>query len=118
MNWDALDQALSALIKVDVPESWADAKDPEDVVVEDDRPEFVKNILDPISRQEGDNLPVSAFVGIEDGTMPAGTAAYEKRGIAPQVPEWQIENCIQCNQCSLVCPHAVIRPFVLNEEEW
>ena len=117
MNWDAVDQALSALIKVDVPESWADAKDPEDVVVEDDRPEFVKNILDPISRQEGDNLPVSAFVGIEDGTMPAGTAAYEKRGIAPQVPEWQIENCIQCNQCSLVCPHAVIRPFVLNEEE-
>ena len=70
-----------------------------------------------MNRQEGDKLPVSAFVGREDGTFPQGTSAYEKRGIAVNVPEWQIENCIQCNQCSYVCPHAAIRPFLLNEEE-
>ena len=100
MNWDGVDQALDALVKVDVPASWADAVDEETATGEDTRPDFIKNILDPISKQEGDSLPVSAFVGIEDGTMPAGTAAYEKRGIATHVPEWQIENCIQCNQCS------------------
>ena len=70
-----------------------------------------------MNAQEGDNLPVSAFNGIEDGTFPTGTAAYEKRGIAVNVPEWIIENCIQCNQCSYICPHAAIRPFLLNEEE-
>ena len=116
MNWDGVDQALAALVKVEVPAHWADAED-EETTTEDTRPEFIKNILDPIVKQRGDELPVSAFVGIEDGTMPAGTAAYEKRGIATNVPEWQIESCIQCNQCSLVCPHAVIRPFVLDEEE-
>ncbi|MFY9427474.1 MAG: pyruvate:ferredoxin (flavodoxin) oxidoreductase [Caldicoprobacterales bacterium] len=117
MNWDGVDQALDALVKVDVPASWADAVDEETEIEEDTRPDFIKKVLDPITKQEGDNLPVSAFVGIEDGTMPSGTAAYEKRGIATHVPEWQIENCIQCNQCSLVCPHAVIRPFLLNDEE-
>ena len=117
MNWDGVDQALAALVKVDVPASWANAQDEETAADNDTRPDFVKNILEPITKQEGDDLPVSTFVGLEDGTMPAGTAAYEKRGIAAQVPEWQIDNCIQCNQCSLVCPHAVIRPFVLNEEE-
>ncbi len=117
MNWDGVDQALAALVKVEVPASWANAEDEVTATQDDTRPEFIKNILDPIVKQKGDDLPVSTFVGIEDGTMPAGTAAYEKRGIAIQVPEWQIENCIQCNQCSLVCPHAVIRPFVLDEEE-
>ncbi len=76
-----------------------------------DKPDFIKNILEPINKQEGDSLPVSTFVGAEDGTFPQGTAAYEKRGIAAFVPEWQIDNCIQCNQCSYVCPHATIRPF-------
>ncbi len=117
MNWDGVDQALAALVKVEVPEYWADAEDDNTLEEEDTRPEFIKNILEPIAKQRGDELPVSAFVGTEDGTMPAGTAAYEKRGIAVQVPEWQLENCIQCNQCSLVCPHAAIRPFVLNAEE-
>ena len=70
-----------------------------------------------MNRQEGDSLPVSAFIGIEDGTFPSGTAAFEKRGIAVNVPEWKVEKCIQCNQCAYVCPHAVIRPFLLNEEE-
>jgi pyruvate-ferredoxin/flavodoxin oxidoreductase len=73
--------------------------------------------MEPMNRQEGDNLPVSAFIGMEDGTFPSGTAAFEKRGIAVNVPEWQIDKCIQCNQCSYVCPHAVIRPFLLNDEE-
>lgn len=70
-----------------------------------------------MNRQEGDKLPVSAFKGMEDGTFPSGTAAYEKRGIAINVPEWQLDKCIQCNQCSYVCPHAVIRPILLTDEE-
>lgn len=117
MNFDGVDQALAALVKVEVPASWADVKDGKVVSDDDNKPAFIKNILEPIARQEGDDLPVSTFVGLEDGTMPAGTAAYEKRGIAAQVPQWQIANCIQCNQCSLVCPHAAIRPFVLDEDE-
>ena len=82
-----------------------------------DIPEFIKNIMEPINSLKGDDLPVSAFKGREDGTFPAGTAAYEKRGIAVNIPEWIPENCIQCNQCSFVCPHAAIRPFLLNEKE-
>ena len=70
-----------------------------------------------MARHDGDDLPTSAFVGMEDGTFPLGTTAYEKRGIAVMIPQWQTENCIQCNQCSFVCPHAVIRPFLLDEEE-
>jgi pyruvate-ferredoxin/flavodoxin oxidoreductase len=80
-------------------------------------PEFVKNLVEPVNAQKGDNLPVSAFLDREDGTFPAGTTEYEKRGIAVDVPEWIPENCIQCNQCAYVCPHAAIRPFLLNEEE-
>lgn len=80
-------------------------------------PDYIKNILIPINAQEGDKLPVSIFSGREDGTVPLGTSAYEKRGIAVDVPVWNIDNCIQCNQCSLVCPHAAIRPFIANEEE-
>lgn len=115
MNYKAVDRALEGLVKVDVPESWKNAEEEEFPVKEE--PEFVKNIHRPMARHEGDELPVSAFKGMEDGTFPMGTTAYEKRGIAVTIPQWQTENCIQCNQCSYVCPHAVIRPFLLNEEE-
>ncbi|MDE4542602.1 pyruvate:ferredoxin (flavodoxin) oxidoreductase [Thermoanaerobacterium sp. R66] len=115
MNYAAVDRGIDALVKVDVPASWANAED--EVKVERNVPDFIKNIADVMNRQEGDKLPVSAFVGMEDGTFPMGTAAYEKRGIAVDVPEWQMDNCIQCNQCAYVCPHAAIRPFLLNEEE-
>jgi pyruvate-ferredoxin/flavodoxin oxidoreductase len=115
MNYAAIDKGIDAVVKIEVPESWKDA---EDVIVEAKNvPAFITNVLEPMNRQEGDKLPVSTFLGIEDGTFPAGTAAYEKRGIAVDAPEWQIDNCIQCNQCSYVCPHAVIRPFLVNEEE-
>lgn len=115
MNQLAVDKGIGALNKVDVPASWATAEDAP--VVEMDVPAFVKNIQDPVNRQEGDKLPVSTFVGIEDGTFPQGSSKYEKRGIAIDVPEWQAESCIQCNQCSYVCPHAAIRPFLLSAEE-
>lgn len=117
MNWKAVDAALEALEKVEIPAEWANAETEAAATSEDDRPEFIRNILEPINKQKGDSLPVSAFVGREDGHFPQGTAAYEKRNIAINIPEWQVDNCIQCNQCSLVCPHAVIRPFLLNEEE-
>mgnify|MGYP001194414072 CR=1 FL=1 len=115
MNYAAVDRGLDSLVKIDVPDSWADAVD-EDQETED-VPEFIKNILQPMNSQKGDTLPVSAFVDAEDGTFPAGTTKYEKRGVAVSVPEWQIDNCIQCNQCSFVCPHAAIRPFLLDEDE-
>lgn len=117
MNWQAVDRALDALEKVEVPAEWANISIEAAATQEDDRPEFIKDILEPINRQKGDDLPVSAFVGREDGHFPQGTSAYEKRNIAINIPEWQIDNCIQCNQCALCCPHAVIRPFLLNEEE-
>jgi len=115
MNYSAVDKGIEAPVKFDVPAAWADAVDK--AVAEKDEPDFVKNILRPIGRLEGDNLPVSAFVGREDGTFPSGTSKFEKRGVADFVPEWIKENCIQCNQCALVCPHATIRPILLNEEE-
>jgi pyruvate-ferredoxin/flavodoxin oxidoreductase len=115
MNNAAIDKGIESAVKINVPESWKEAADNSDTKKE--VPDFIKDILEPMNRQEGDKLPVSAFVGREDGTFPQGTAAYEKRGIAVNVPEWQIDNCIQCNQCSYVCPHAVIRPFLVNEEE-
>lgn len=116
MNDKAVDAGIDQITKYDIPESFKDAVD---AVNEADQtlPGFIKDILVPMNRQEGDSLPVSRFVGAEDGTFEQGSAAYEKRGIAVNVPEWQAENCIQCNQCSFVCPHAVIRPFLLNEEE-
>ncbi len=82
-----------------------------------DVPEFINNVVIPINSMKGDDLPVSVFLGREDGTFPAGTTAFEKRGIAVNVPEWIPENCIQCNQCSYICPHACIRPFLFNEKE-
>ncbi|MBR5236491.1 MAG: pyruvate:ferredoxin (flavodoxin) oxidoreductase [Clostridia bacterium] len=116
MNCQAVDLALDAIVKIDVPASWKNAAD--DAVAEDaNRPDFVKKIADPVNAQKGNKLPVSAFVGIEDGTFEQGTAQYEKRTIAINVPQWIPENCIQCNQCSLVCPHATIRPFLLTDEE-
>ncbi|NLK98267.1 pyruvate:ferredoxin (flavodoxin) oxidoreductase [Defluviitalea saccharophila] len=117
MNYAAVDQGVEKVHEVQVPAHWAEATAEEEAAATKDVPEFVRTIQDPVNRQEGNKLPVSAFVGREDGTFPQGTSKYEKRGIAVEVPEWQIDNCIQCNQCSYVCPHAAIRPFLLNEEE-
>ena len=116
MNNAAIDQGVNAIVKVEIPAAWADAQD-EAVEAKAEVPEYISKILEPMNRQEGDSLPVSAFVGIEDGTYPLGSAAYEKRGIAINVPEWQLDKCIQCNQCSYVCPHAAIRPVLLTAEE-
>ena len=116
MNFEAVEAGLNALVKIDVPDNWSNAEELE-MAVDSDEPEFIKNILRPMNAQEGNNLPVSAFEGLEDGTFPAGTAAYEKRGVAVNVPEWITDNCIQCNQCAYVCPHACIRPVLVNEEE-
>ena len=116
MNFEAVGAGLNALVKIDVPANWSNAEELE-MAVDSDEPEFIKNILRPMNAQEGNNLPVSAFEGLEDGTFPAGTAAYEKRGVAVNVPEWITDNCIQCNQCAYVCPHACIRPVLVNEEE-
>ncbi|MGN8758911.1 pyruvate:ferredoxin (flavodoxin) oxidoreductase [Acidaminococcus fermentans] len=115
MNNAAVDQGVNAINKVEIPAAWADAKD-EDLYQKTGN-EFVDNIMIPMNEQEGDSLPVSALMGQADGTFPSGTAAYEKRGIAINVPEWNIENCIQCNQCAIMCPHAAIRPFLLTDEE-
>ena len=115
MNNAAIDMGVNAVVKVDVPAAWADAADTEAAAKSGN--DFIDNILVPMNRMEGDKLPVSAFKEHEDGTFPSGTAAYEKRGIAINVPEWQMEKCIQCNQCAFVCPHAVIRPVLMTEEE-
>ena len=114
-NTDAVDHAIAALQKIEIPDSWMNAKDEE--VEEKEEPDYVKRLQRPMSRHEGDELPVSAFAGMEDGTFPLGTTAYEKRGIAPMIPEWQIDKCIQCGRCAYICPHATIRSFLLNEEE-
>ncbi len=115
MNKSAVERGGDAE-EVIIPAEW---KNIEIKAKTDDRniPDFIKNIAEPINAQKGDDLPVSAFVGREDGTFPAGTTAYEKRGVAVSVPEWIADNCIQCNQCAYVCPHAAIRPFLLTDEE-
>ncbi|NLJ98010.1 MAG: pyruvate:ferredoxin (flavodoxin) oxidoreductase [Tissierellia bacterium] len=117
MNHKAVDQGIDALVKIEVPATWKDEKVAEETACASDMPDFIKDVVIPMTRQEGDKLPVSTFVGREDGVFPHGTSAYEKRGIAVNVPEWNIDNCIQCNQCSYVCPHAAIRPFLVDEEE-
>lgn len=121
MNYAAIEKGAGEVVKVDVPASWANAEGSLPVhVATGSRAElvdYVNKIQIPVNAQRGDSLPVSTFVGMADGTFPQGSAAYEKRGIAVDVPQWIPENCIQCNQCSMVCPHAVIRPFVLNEDE-
>ena len=114
-NFAAIDKG-NAVTKIEIPAEWASLTTAAEV--EDSKlPEFIRNIVNPINSLKGDDLPVSAFRGREDGTFPAGTTAYEKRGIAVSVPEWNVDNCIQCNQCSYVCPHAAIRPFLLDEKE-
>jgi len=115
MNYAAVDRG-GDYVKVEVPADWKDLKEVEEV--EDTTiPAFIKNIVMPINAQAGDDLPVSAFKGREDGTWEQGTSKFEKRGVAAYVPVWNAENCIQCNQCAYVCPHASIRPFVLDEAE-
>ena len=120
-NCNGIDRGSKEVVKIDVPASWKDAVDEAtELDINTDRPEmkkFVKNILDPVGRLHGDDLPVSAFVDSADGVYPQGSAAFEKRGIAISVPEWNPEKCAQCNMCSMVCPHAVIRPIVMNAEE-
>ena len=116
MNFAAVEAGGKNVHKVAIPTEWKNIEVKEGNG-ESDRPEYIVKVVDVINGQRGDNLPVSTFVGSEDGTFPLGTAAYEKRGIAVHVPEWQAENCIQCNQCSYVCPHAAIRPFLLTNEE-
>ena len=119
-NWDAIDAGATAYTKIDVPASWATAEDKPDTTVLEGKPELVKQvkeILFPIGKMDGDSLPVSAFSAHVDGQFEVGASAYEKRGVAVTVPEWDEKKCIQCNNCAYVCPHATIRPFALTEEE-
>jgi pyruvate-ferredoxin/flavodoxin oxidoreductase len=116
MNFAAVEAGGKNVHKVEIPKEWKNIE-VKDTNGTSDRPEYIVKVVDTINQQKGDDLPVSTFVGAEDGSFEAGTAAYEKRGIAVNVPEWQPENCIQCNQCAYVCPHACIRPFLLTEEE-
>ncbi|MGM0620186.1 MAG: pyruvate:ferredoxin (flavodoxin) oxidoreductase [Bacteroidota bacterium] len=116
MNFAAVEAGGKNVHKVEIPKEWKNI-DVKDTNGTSDRPEYIVKVVDTINQQRGDDLPVSTFVGAEDGSFEAGTAAYEKRGIAVNVPEWQAEHCIQCNQCAYVCPHACIRPFLLTDEE-
>ena len=121
MNYKAIDAGVDAIVKIDVPASWKDAKaEAKAADVKSNRPEmvkFVNEILRPVGMMQGDSLPVSVFADMADGTFPQGSSAFEKRGVAVDVPEWIPENCIQCNQCAYVCPHATIRPFAMSKEE-
>lgn len=121
MNYNAIDKGAEGVVKVDVPESWKNAEidDLKKTVTGDrkDAVDFVNNIQTYVNSYKGNSLPVSAFLPYADGTTPSGTSAFEKRGIATEVPEWIPENCIQCNFCSYVCPHAVIRPVAMTDEE-
>jgi pyruvate-ferredoxin/flavodoxin oxidoreductase len=113
MNWKAVDASLDKIEEINYPNSWVNLE-PEKKK-ESDEPDFVKNVMRPMVEMQGDKLPVSAFTPA--GIFPTGTTKYEKRGVAINVPEWQIDHCIQCNQCAMVCPHAAIRPAVLTDEE-
>ena len=122
MNHDAIDAGCEQVVEVKVPESWKTAKDTKMgqkavKIADKNLQKFVNNILIPCNAQEGDKLPVSTFKDMADGTFPQGSAAFEKRGIAVDIPCWNSANCIQCNFCSYVCPHAVIRPAVMTDEE-
>ena len=116
MNNASIDHGINELVAVEIPESWAAA---EDAPKEENVPEFIKEIVAPMNRQQGDALTVGQMMkyGLEDGTWPAGTSQYEKRGAAVEVPQWDMTACIQCNQCAYVCPHAAIRPILLDEAE-
>jgi len=113
MNFAAVDKTLENLVEIDYPASWAEASGQSKAAKEE--PDFVKNVMRPMLEQRGDKLPVSAFT--PDGIFPVATTKYEKRGVAINVPEWIMDNCIQCNQCAMVCPHAAIRPVLMTEEE-
>ena len=116
MNNASIEHGINELVEVVIPAAWADAKD---APVERKAPDFIREVVDVMNRQEGDSLPVSIMkkYGLEDGTWHAGSTKYEKRGAAVDVPQWDMTKCIQCNQCSLVCPHAAIRPVLLDENE-
>ena len=116
MNYAAIDEGIKGIVEVKVPASWKDAKDAP-VASPANIPDFISKILKPVNSLKGDFLPVSTFNGREDGHLDQGSSAFEKRGIAVDLPKWLPENCIQCNQCSYVCPHATIRPFLLTAEE-
>ena len=117
MNLQAVDAGINALVEVKVKPEWTNLTGKALQPADADLPDVIRNILVPINAQKGDELPVSAFKGMEDGTMPLGTSQYEKRGIATHLPVWDAAECLQCNMCSFVCPHAVIRPFLLSEDE-
>ena len=120
MNHKAIDTGATAFVKIDVPADWADAAGDAAAPELEGKPELVKQvreIMEPVGRMDGDSLPVSAFVGHEDGQFEQGASAFEKRGVAVSVPKWESSTCIQCNQCSFVCPHATIRPYALTDEE-
>ena len=116
MNNASIEHGINELVEVAIPAAWADAKD---APVERKAPDFIREVVDVMNRQEGDSLPVSIMkkYGLEDGTWHAGSTKYEKRGAAVDVPQWDMTKCIQCNQCALVCPHAAIRPVLLDENE-
>ncbi len=122
MNYDAIDAGAKQVVEIQVPESWKDAEE-ESIIAKNvegkrkDVVDFVNNIQHAVNAQEGNNLPVSAFTEYVDGTTPSGSSAFEKRGIAVDIPVWNPENCIQCNRCAYVCPHAVIRPIALTQAE-
>lgn len=117
MNYNAIDVGANGLIKVPVDPAWANLADDEQKEEKYIGNSFIENVVKPINAARGDSLPVSAFIGYEDGHFEAGTTAYEKRGVGVMVPKWIEQNCIQCNQCAFVCPHAVIRPFLIDENE-
>lgn len=117
MNYNAIDVGANGLIKVPVDPAWANLADDEQKDEKHIGNSFIENVVKPINAARGDSLPVSAFIGYEDGHFEAGTTAYEKRGVGVMVPKWIEQNCIQCNQCAFVCPHAVIRPFLIDENE-
>lgn len=114
MNWQAVDKAIEAVEEIKYPASWAQAQD-EAAATSVEVPEYVKGVVEPVLSLKGDELPVSAISA--DGVVPTGTTKFEKRGIAIEIPQWQVDNCIQCNQCALVCPHAAIRPILVKPED-
>ena len=116
MNNAAVDAGIAGAVEIPIPEEWAHATEG-GFIAKTNRPDFVRDVCDVMNRQEGDDLPVSTFKGWEDGTFTTGTSHYERPAAAIQVPEWIPENCISCNQCAFVCPHAAIRPFIVTEEE-
>ncbi len=116
MNWQAIEKGITSVVKIDVPEEWKNLKDEEEVI-DPNLPEFVQKITIPMNAAKGDDIPVSTFKDFADGVMPTYTARFDKRGVADNVPVWDIDKCVQCNRCSLVCPHAAIRPFLVNADE-